>query len=183
MDKEKGRSLKTNDAGIALIKQFEGFVGKWYPDPAHGWKVPTCCYGHTDAAGEPKFAATKGKTFTEADGDAILRRDLRKYEAAVSRCVNVAINDNQFSALVSFAYNLGEGNLKSSTLLKKVNNRDFDGAANEFKRWNRAGGNVLAGLTRRREAERALFVTPVAGNPISKPSWLSAILKLLGIQK
>lgn len=152
-----------NDASIKLITEFEGFVPNWYPDPAHGWKVPTCCYGHTDAAGEPKYAATKDKTFTKEEGMTILRRDLRRYSNAVDRLVKVPLNANQYGALTSFTYNLGEGNFGSSTLLKKLNAGDYVGAANEFKRWNKAGGKVLAGLTRRRAAEAALFSTPASG--------------------
>ena len=70
-----------NQATIDLITEFEGFVPNWYPDPAHGWKVPTCCYGHTDAAGSPKYADTKNKTFTKEEGIAILRNDLKEAHA------------------------------------------------------------------------------------------------------
>lgn len=156
--------MTVNDATIRLITEFEGFVPNWYPDPAHGWKVPTCCYGHTDAAGDPKYAATKDKKFTKAEGMEILRRDLGKYEDAVKRNVKVPLNPNQYGALVSFTYNLGEGNLAKSTLVKKLNAGDYAGAAKEFGKWNKAGGKVLAGLTRRREAERQLFVAPSAQN-------------------
>lgn len=152
--------MTVNDATIRLITEFEGFVPNWYPDPAHGWKVPTCCYGHTDAAGDPKYAATKDKKFTKAEGMEILRRDLGKYEDAVKRNVKVPLNPNQYGALVSFTYNLGEGNLAKSTLVKKLNEGDYAGAAQEFGKWNKAGGKVLAGLTRRREAERQLFLAP-----------------------
>lgn len=154
--------MTVNDATIRLITEFEGFVPNWYPDPAHGWKVPTCCYGHTDAAGAPFYADTKDKTFTKAEGMDILRRDLGKYEAGVNRNIKVPLNANQYGALVSFTYNLGEGNLAKSTLAKKVNAGDFVGASKEFSKWNKAGGKVLAGLTRRREAERQLFLAPSA---------------------
>lgn len=150
--------MAVNDATIRLITEFEGFVPNWYPDPAHGWKVPTCCYGHTDAAGTPKYADTKAKVFTKTEGMDILRRDLGQYEAAVSKAVKVPLNPNQFGALTSFTYNLGASNLNKSTLLKKLNASDFKGAAAEFGKWNKAGGKVLAGLTRRREAERQLFL-------------------------
>jgi lysozyme len=146
-----------NDAALDLICGFEGFVDHWYPDPAHGWKVPTCCFGHTDAAGEPKYANTKTKTFTKAEGRLILERDLAQYAAAVRAAVKVPLNDNQFGALVSFTYNLGAKNLNKSTLLKKLNAGDYDAAAKEFGRWTRAGGKVLPGLVRRRAAEADLF--------------------------
>jgi lysozyme len=150
-----------NDATLNLITLFEGFVPNWYPDPAHGWKVPTCCYGHTDAAGEPKYAATKAKRFTKTEGRAILAKDLGSVEATVKRLVKVPLDANQLGALVSFTFNLGEGNLTRSSLLKKLNAKDYHGAANEFGKWVRAGGKVLKGLVRRRAAEAALFTTPV----------------------
>ena len=149
-----------NDATLKLITEFEGFVPNWYPDPAHGWKVPTVAYGHTDAAGEPKYAATKSKTFTVAEGLEMLRHDLGQYEASVKKYVKVPLNDNQLGSLVSFTYNLGAANLASSTLIRKLNAGDYDGAAAEFARWNRANGKIMAGLTRRRLAEAALFKTP-----------------------
>jgi lysozyme len=177
-----------NDAALDLICEFEGFVPNWYPDPAHGWKVPTCCYGHTDAAGEPKYANTKNKTFTRAEGKAILERDLVQYANAVRAAVKVPLNPNQFGALTSFTYNLGAANLRKSTLVKKLNAGDYEGAANEFKRWNRAGGKVLAGLTRRRAAEAALFRSsaipaPTPETPASEPpkpgNWVSALVAFI----
>lgn len=146
-----------NDAALDLICGFEGFVDHWYPDPAHGWKVPTCCYGHTDAAGEPKYAATKNKTFTKAEGRLILERDLAVVAAKVRQSVKVDVNPNQFGALVSLAYNIGGGAFGKSTLLKKLNAGDYDGAAAQFGRWVHAGGKKLNGLVRRRAAEADLF--------------------------
>jgi lysozyme len=172
-----------NAATLDLIKRFEGFVDHWYPDPAHGWKVPTCCYGHTDAAGEPKYAKTKGKKFTKAEGTAILANDLKPVVNTVATLVTVALNDNQLGALVSFTYNLGAGNLKKSTLLKKLNAGDYAGAAGEFARWNRAAGKVLPGLTKRRAAEAELFRTPVEGQgtqpEADAPNWLAALISAL----
>lgn len=155
-----------NDAALDLICSFEGWVPNWYKDPVGIW---TCCYGHTDAAGEPKFAATSAKTFTKAEGRLILERDLAQYAAAVHAAVKVPLNDNQFGALVSFTYNLGAKNLNKSTLVKKLNAGDFEGAAKEFRRWNRAGGKILRGLTRRRAAEEALFLTPSGQKPGPAP--------------
>lgn len=159
--------MKTNDAALALICEFEGFEPRWYPDPAHGWKVPTIGYGHTDSAGYPRYADDKGLVLTKADAKTILARDLGQYERAVASAVHVPLNENQFGALVSFTFNLGPGNLKSSTLLRKLNAGDYAGAAGEFARWNKAGGKVLAGLTRRRAAERALFEKPAARIPVT----------------
>jgi lysozyme len=147
-----------NKETLDLITYYEGFVGHWYPDPAHGWKVPTVGYGHTDAAGEPKYKDTKAKTFTQQEAREILLGDLQKYEDSVDSLVTVKLNDNQRGALVSFTYNLGAGNLKRSTLLKKLNAGDFAGAAKEFDKWVNAGGKKLEGLVRRRAAEKALFL-------------------------
>ena len=154
--------MKTNQAGVDLIKHFEGFVSRWYSDPVG---VKTCCYGHTDSAGDPKYVVTFNKTFTKAEGEEILKRDLGQYESAVSNAVKVPLNDNQFAALVSFTYNLGAGNLRSSTLLRKLNAGDYKGAADQFLVWNKAGGKVLQGLVKRREAERDLFLSrPASGS-------------------
>lgn len=161
---------KTNAAGLALIEEFEGFHASWYPDPAHGWAVPTLGFGHTDAAGPPYYNDSKNKTFTRAEARDILRRDLLKYEAAVRAAVKVPLSDNQFAALTSFTFNLGSGNLRKSTLLRKLNAGDTAGAAGEFKRWNRAGGRVFRGLTRRRKAERDLFLKPDSPPLISPAS-------------
>lgn len=146
-----------NKAAIDLITEFEGFVPHWYPDPALGWQVPTCCYGHTDAAGEPKYAATKAKTFTPGEGRDILAKDLEAVELIVRGLITVPLTDNQLGALVSFTFNLGAGNLKSSTLRRKLNAGDYAGAQAEFAKWDHANGMKLRGLTRRRAAEAALF--------------------------
>lgn len=157
--------MTVNAATIDLITEFEGFEDHWYPDAAYGWAVPTCCYGHTDNAGEPHYEKTKDKVFSKAEGREILARDLAKVEATVRNAVKVAINENQIGALVSFTYNCGEGNFKGSTLLKKVNAGMFVEAGDEFGRWNKAKGKVLKGLTRRRAAEAVLFARPVASPP------------------
>lgn len=182
--------MKTNNEGVQLIKEFEGFVPKWYQDPVGVWTIG---YGHTDNAGSPKYATSKNMRLTVAEATSILQRDLGQYESAVERLVKVPLNDNQFSALVSFTYNLGAGNLGSSTLLKKLNAGDYAGAANEFARWNKGGGKVLNGLVRRRAAERELFVKLVSSGAItpnnafatgfSLGELIKRILKSLGLMK
>lgn len=147
--------MRTNNAALALIKEFEGLRLNAYPDPAHGWSVPTIGYGHTSAAGAP--IVRRGMTITATEAEDILRRDLGQFEAAVRSLVKVPLTENQFGALVSFTFNLGAGNLKSSTLLRKLNAGDYVGASDEFGRWVKAGGKTLSGLVRRREAERQLF--------------------------
>ena len=146
--------MKTSDKGVALIKQFEGFRSKPYLCPAG---VPTIGYGSTYYP-DGKKVTLRDNPVTEADATAMLRSMLVRYENGVDRYVQVPITQGQFDALVSFAYNVGLSALKGSTLLRLVNERNFVGAAAQFSRWNKAGGKVLPGLTRRREAERKLFV-------------------------
>lgn len=146
--------MKTSDKGVALIKQFEGFRSKPYLCPAG---VPTIGYGSTYYP-DGKKVTLRDNPVTEADATAMLRSMLVRYENGVDRYVQVPITQGQFDALVSFAYNVGLSALKGSTLLRLVNERNYVGAAAQFSRWNKAGGKVLPGLTRRREAERKLFV-------------------------
>ena len=139
---------QTNASGVNLIKTFEGLRLKAYQDAVGVWTIG---YGTTRGV-------KPGQEISEAQAEALLKTDLNRFEQAVNQAVRVPINDNQFAAIVSFTYNVGAGAMRSSTLLRKLNRRDIYGAANEFPRWNRAGGRVLAGLTRRRNAERALFL-------------------------
>ncbi|MEO0537654.1 MAG: lysozyme [Cyanobacteria bacterium P01_A01_bin.123] len=138
----------TNAAGIRLIKSFEGLRLKAYQDAVGIWTIG---YGTTSGV-------RPGMVITEAEAERLLRRDVDKFERAVSSLVKVSINDNQFAALVSFSYNVGSSALGDSTLLRLLNQGNYQGAADQFPRWNRAGSRVLAGLTRRRNAERALFL-------------------------
>lgn len=156
--------MKTSDRGIALIKAHEGLRLTAYTDPVGVWTIG---YGHTTAAGPPKVE--RGMKITEAGADAILRQDLAKFERYVLDAVKVPLNQNEFDALVSFTFNLGPGNLRSSTLLRKLNAGDRAGAADEFLKWTRAGGKTLPGLVKRREAERALFRAPDAYTPRPTP--------------
>lgn len=139
--------MQISKAGLDLIKQFEGLYLKAYRCPAG---VPTIGYGHT-------AGVAMGQTITEQHADEYLRRAVRMFERAVERVVKVPLTQGQFDALVSFAFNLGAGALQSSTLLRLLNSGDYAGAADQFGRWTKAGGRVLPGLVRRREAERRLF--------------------------
>ncbi|MGK7893024.1 MAG: lysozyme [Xenococcus sp. (in: cyanobacteria)] len=145
-----------NQAGLHLIEEFEGLARKLadgritaYLDSVH---VPTIGYGHTKNV-------HLGLTITQQQAEEFLNQDLRVAEVGVQHLVKVSLNDNQFAALVSFAFNLGTGALAHSTLLRDLNAGNYSAAADQFLRWNRAGGCVLAGLTRRREAERKLFLS------------------------
>jgi GH24 family phage-related lysozyme (muramidase) len=141
--------MKTSDVGINLIKRFEGFESEPYLCPAGKWTIG---YGWT-------HGVTKdSKPITEAEATKLLADGLGSYEIGVLDCVDVDLQQCEFDALVSFAYNLGVHALRGSTLLKKLNEADYEGAADQFLRWDKANGKVLAGLTKRREAERELFL-------------------------
>jgi len=145
---------KASDKGIDLIKSFEGFSSKPYLCPA---KIPTIGYGATFYP-DGKKVTMKDSPITEEKGVELLKSMLVKFEQYVdSYCID-SINQNQFDALVSFCYNLGPANLKSSTLLKKVNKDPNDPTIEaEFMKWVKAGGKTLKGLVRRREAEAKLY--------------------------
>ena len=146
--------MQTSDKGIALIKQFEGCKLTAYQDSVGVWTIG---YGWTQPVdGKPIRA---GMTIKQETADRLLKTGLVSYESDVSRLVKVDLTQGQFDALVSFTYNLGARSLSTSTLLRKLNASDYAGAADEFLRWNKAGGKVLNGLARRREAERALFLS------------------------
>lgn len=146
--------MQTSEKGIALIKQFEGCKLTAYQDSVGVWTIG---YGWTQPVdGKPIRA---GMTIKQETAERLLKTGLVSYESDVSRLVKVGVTQGQFDALVSFTYNLGARSLSTSTLLRKLNAGDYAGAADEFMRWNKAGGKVLNGLTRRREAERALFLS------------------------
>lgn len=142
--------MKVSQKGIKLIQEFEGLELKAYKDSVG---VLTVGWGSTGSH------VTAGMIITKEQAEQLLKKDLERFEKGVSDLVKVPLKQNQFDALCSFAFNLGLSNLKSSTLLKKLNASDYQGAANEILRWNRAGGKVLNGLTRRRIAERDLFLS------------------------
>ena len=142
---------KINNKGLNLIKEFEGLKTNAYRDAAN---VPTIGYGHTKGVKE-------GDSITEQFATAMLDKELREYEGYVDQMVNVPLNENQHAALVSFVYNLGPTNLSQSSLLRELNNGNYNRVPSELKRWNKARvkGELteLEGLTRRRQAEADLF--------------------------
>jgi lysozyme len=141
--------MKISETGIDLIKHYEGLQLQPYICPAG---KATVGFGHTGPD------VVFGMKITEADADKLLREDLHFAERGVETYAHAPLTQGQFDALVSFAFNLGIGALRDSTLMQKVNAKDFASAADEFGKWIHAGGKVLPGLVRRREAERALFV-------------------------
>jgi len=168
------KDLKINGEGLKLVRKSEGFYSKPYLDPV---KIPTIGYG-TIQYPNGKPVTMKDPPITEAQAEEYLRHEVKEKEDAVRKMVKVPLNENQFSSLVSFSYNVGTGALQDSTLLKKLNAGDYDGAAGEFGKWNK--GTVknpktgkkerveLRGLTTRRAAERKLFETAPKGAPQPK---------------
>ena len=148
--------MQINQTGLDLIKRFEGLRLEAYQDAVGIWTIG---YGHTETA-------RPGMVITEAEAEALLRQDLDRFEAGVSSLVKVPINENEFSALVSLSFNIGTAALARSTTLKRLNRDDRAGAAEAMLWWNKVRqGDAfveLRGLTRRRAAEKALFLDPVA---------------------
>ena len=145
--------MKINADGIAIVKKFEGCSLTSYVCP--GGYI-TIGYGHRN----PKLRL--GMKITEQEAERLLIADLTRFEDAITKKIKVDINSNQFSALVSFAYNVGCGALFSSTLWKILNKKQYIQASSEFMKWVHAGGRELPGLKARRTAERALFLKKTA---------------------
>lgn len=160
--------MKISDEGLRLIKSFEGYHTRLKDGSCTAYQtylgkdrlgrkrydIPTIGYGCTSGI-------KMGMVWSEAEAEAGLRRELARFEDAVARLVTVSINQNERDALISFSYNVGEGNLAKSTLLKRLNKGDRVGAAKEFDRWTRAQGIIMPGLVSRRKREAALFLKPV----------------------
>jgi lysozyme len=147
--------MKLNQAGIDLMHQFEGLKLDAYLCPAN---IPTIGYGNTYYEDGKKVKI--GDKITKERADNLFLAIAEDFAKRVRTLLKKDLTENQFSALVSFAYNIGVANLNKSTLLKKVNVNPSDSTINaEFLKWNKAGGKVLAGLTRRREAESKLYFT------------------------
>ena len=139
--------METSSEGISLIQKFEGCELEAYQCSAGVWTIG---YGHTKDVVE-------GMTITKEQAEQMLVDELHEYENYINEYVTVALSQNQFDALVSWVYNLGPANLKASTMLKVLNSGKYEDVPAQMKRWNKAGGKVLEGLIRRREAEACLF--------------------------
>ena len=146
-------SKSISKTGIDLISSFEGIRLNAYDDSVGVWTIGI---GTTIYPNGVKVK--KGDKCTQEQALEYLQHDLRSFEKTVNDSVKVPLSQNQFDALVSLAYNIGSGAFKNSTLLKKLNAKDYAGAADQFLVWNKGGGKVLKGLVRRRDAERALFL-------------------------
>ena len=143
-----GHSMKISENGKSLIKKFEGCELESYQDSVGVWTIGL---GHTKGV-------RQGQSITKDEALAMLDEELIEYQEYVEKLVEVPLNQDQFDALVCWVYNLGPTNLATSTLLYKLNKGQYDDVPSEIKRWNKAGGEVLKGLVRRREAEALLFL-------------------------
>jgi len=139
--------MEISEEGLSLIKKFEGCELKAYQDSVDVWTIG---YGHTKGVED-------GQEITQEEAEEMLASELDEYEGYINDLVECDLEQCQFDALVAWVYNLGPTNLRSSTMLKRLNSNDLEDVPNQIKRWNKAGGKVLNGLVRRREAEALLF--------------------------
>ena len=139
--------MKLGERGTEILKYFEGCKLTAYQDSVGVWTIG---YGHTKGVYD-------GMTITQDQAEQMLLSELEEYEGYIENMVTVPLTQNQFDALVVWIYNLGPTNFKNSTLLKELNAGNYNAAGQEITRWNKAGGKVLAGLVKRREAEAELF--------------------------
>jgi lysozyme len=167
--------MKLKPEVLKMLKHHEGVKNKPYLCPAHIWTIGV---GHVLYQEQIKLPMVRKEGYsgkirkefsmkiedfriwTMDEIDDLLTKDLENFTRGVLRLTNGRVSDNQFGALVSFAFNVGLGNLQRSSLRMKHNRGDFDGAADEFLKWSKAGGRVLPGLLKRRQDERALYVSP-----------------------
>lgn len=146
--------MKISKLGLNLVRHFEGMYLRGYKCPANVWTIG---YGHTGLVdGKPIHG---NMIITEEKAIELLQQDMAVFENAVKDSVKVPLTQNQFDALVSFAFNVGAGALRKSTLLRLLNQGKYEEVPSQLLRWNKGGGKVLAGLTRRRKSEAHLFVT------------------------
>lgn len=155
--------MRTSARGISLIKQFEGFRQNAYQDVVGVWTIG---YGFTKDV-------KAGDIISRAQADERLAEELREYEQAVMRATGGDVTQSQFDALVSFAFNVGIKGMSGSSVIKAHRRKDYQAAARAFALWNKAGGKVWPGLTRRRAAEAALYLEPVpddVSDPVEGPA-------------
>ena len=146
--------MKIGNKGISLIKEFEGLRLRAYDDGVGVWTIGIGTIRYPNGK-----RVQKGDVITEAQAEEYLKHDLNNFEKVINDVVKVPLTQNQYDAIVSLTYNIGAAAFSRSTLLKRLNNKDYKGAADQFLVWNKAGGKVMRGLIRRREAERALFLS------------------------
>jgi lysozyme len=154
--------LNVTEEGLSMLRRLEGYRCKAYKDAGGVWTIG---YGHTSMAGAPQVKP--GMRISRREADAILARDVAGFARGVARLLDVPLSDGQFSALVSFAYNIGLENFRRSSVLRAVNSGNFAAVPRRLSLWVKAGGRVLPGLVSRRAAEAAMFIaaTPAASEP------------------
>lgn len=176
--------MQMTEEGLALIRRFEGFRARAYRCPAGVWTIG---YGHTTQAGPPRVAA--GMEITEAEARDVLARDVARFARAVERALTRELSPQQFSALVSFAFNVGEGAFARSSVLAAVNEGNFAAVPERLNRWVKADGRTLRGLVRRRAAEGELFLSrpmpPAVPVPTEdeRPWYVRLVLALIRLMK
>ena len=146
--KRKDNLTTCSNECVDLIKHFEGVKLKSYQDSVGVWTIG---YGST-------LGIKEGVEISEQEAEDLLIHDISRFESGVSDLINVPLYQHEYDALVSFSFNLGSGALQRSTMRSLINNRRYEGAAEEFGKWVYAGGNILLGLQRRRDAERLMFL-------------------------
>ncbi len=144
---KRSKDMKISLEGLGLIKKFEGCELEAYKCAAGVWTIG---YGSTKGVKE-------GDSLTQEDADKLLRHEMDEYEGYIKDMVKIDLKQNEFDSLVSWVFNLGPANLKTSTMLKVINDNKLEEVPSQMKRWNKANGKVLEGLIRRREAEALLF--------------------------
>lgn len=172
--------MVVNKAGLDLIKEFEGFRAHAYDDGVGVWTIG---YGTTARAGVG-INPVPGMTISHEEAEWYLEKTLAKFAEKIRPAITAPINENEWAAFLSLAYNIGPTAFKRSSALRHFNNGDKFMAAKAILLWNKAGGKVMRGLQRRREAERKLFLTPVAEKPVgapetSAPSFIAALLAFI----
>ena len=146
--------MTINKIGLNIIKHFEGYSEKVYLCPANRYTIG---YGSTwDHLGKP--IEHNQPNITEDYAETLLKRELNHVYQCLNKLVKCELNENMYSSLCSFIYNVGSGNFQRSTLRMKLNRGNYEDAADEFPKWRKAGGRILKGLVRRRAAERSLFL-------------------------
>lgn len=158
-------NLNYSKSGLALTEGFEGLRLQAYQDSVGVWTIG---YGHTGGV-------YPGMAISQLQAEQFLLADVQSAVHCVNQAVNVVLQQSEFDALVDFVFNVGGGNFVSSTLLRDLNAHNFTGAAQQFLVWNKAGGQVLAGLMRRRAAESQVFQTPPVTDPSAVPPPLATV--------
>lgn len=169
--------MMINKAGIDLIKEFEGFRAEAYLDELAKPALWTIGYGTTERAGVG-IVPRAGMKINENQATEYLQKTVDKFAVKVLAALRRPATDNQFAAMVSIAYNIGPAAFACSSVLKRFNEGKIEAAADAFRMWNKAGGKVLRGLTRRRERERELFLKPDETKPVepARKNWIITIL-------